>query len=167
MGPKYGINTSIGTRRAAVRQSGRAAGGSRLPGGPEARDASVVCKEKTLDRTLEKHTKYTKLTGNTPCRPRAAENGKASVKRVFHHMECRYLSQEARSMASCLLDSQSVPPEVTERAIQQALVLGVMSGTAIDASTFESLFDAVVLDPKFRIPFVVPVSLPPSGAWVC
>ena len=61
-------------------------------------------------------------------------------------MECRYLSQEARSMASCLMDSQSVPPEVTERAIQQALVLGVMSGTAIDVSTFESLFDAVVLE---------------------
>ena len=129
-----------GTRRAAVRQSGRAAGGSRLPWHPEVRDASVVCKEKTLDKTLEK---LTKLTGNTPCRPRAAENGKVSVRRVFHHMECRYLSQEARSMASCLMDSQSVPPEVTERAIQQAL------------------------DPKFKIPFVVPVSLPPSGAWVC
>lgn len=164
MGPKYGINTSIGTRRAAVLQSGRAAGGRRLPGGPEARDASVVCKEKTLDKTLEKLTKH---TGNTPCRPCAADGGKVSVKRVFHHQECRYLSQEARSMASCLLDSQSVPPEVTERAIQQALVLGVMSGTAIDVSTFESLFDAVVLDPKFKIPFVVPVSLPPSGAWVC
>ena len=145
-------------------QSSRAAGGSRLPWHPEVRDASVVCKEKTLDKTLEK---LTKLTGNTPCRPRAAENGKVSVRRVFHHMECRYLSQEARSMASCLMDSQSVPPEVTERAIQQALVLGVMSGTAIDVSTFESLFDAVVLDPKFKIPFVVPVSLPPSGAWVC
>ena len=120
-----------------------------------------------MDRTLEKHTKYTKPTENTPCRSHAADGGKVSVRRVFHHMECRYLSQEARSMASCLLDSQSVPPEVTERAIQQALVLGVMSGTAIDVSTFESLFDAVVLDPKFKIPFVVPVSLPPSGAWVC
>lgn len=70
-------------------------------------------------------------------------------------------------MASCLLDSQSVPPEVTERAIHQALILGVMSGSSIDASTFESLFRTIVLDPKFRIPFLVPVSLPASGSWVC
>jgi len=149
------------------KQSGRAAGGSRLPWHPEVHDASVVYKEKTLDRTLEKLTKLTQNARPPHCRTRTAENGKTSVRRVFHHMECRYLSQEARSMASCLMDSQSVPPEVTERAIQQALVLGVMSGTAIDVSTFESLFDAVVLDPKFKIPFVVPVSLPPSGAWVC
>lgn len=92
---------------------------------------------------------------------------KVSAQRVFHSLECRYLSQEARSMASCLMDSQSVPPELTERAIQQALVLGVMSGSSIDVSTFESLFEAVVLDPAFTVPFVVPVSLPPSGSWVC
>ena len=120
-----------------------------------------------MDRTLEKHTKYTKPTGNPSCRSYAADRGKASVKRVFHHMECRYLSQEARSMASCLMDSQSVPPEVTEQAIQQALVLGVISGSTIDASTFESLFKTVALDPAFKIPFSALLSLPPSGKWVC
>ncbi len=70
-------------------------------------------------------------------------------------------------MASCLMDSQSVPPEVTERAIQQALVLGVMSGSPIDVPTFESLFEAVALDPTYKVPFAVSVSLPSSGSWVC
>lgn len=98
---------------------------------------------------------------------KASASQKVSAQRVFHSLECRYLSQEARSMAVCLMDSQSVPPEVTERAIQQALVLGVMSGSPIDASTFESLFEAVALDPSFKVPFAVSVSLPPSGNWVC
>ena len=70
-------------------------------------------------------------------------------------------------MASCLMDSKSVSPELTERAIQQALVLGILSESPIDASTFESLVRAVTLDPAFKIPFIMPVALPPSGVWIC
>ena len=118
----------------------------------------VTVKERIVNKT---HT-------DTPrSETRTETTKKISAQRVFHSLECRYLSQEARSMASCLMDSQSVPPEVTEQAIQQALVLGVISGSTIDASTFESLFKTVALDPAFKIPFSALLSLPPSGKWVC
>ena len=95
----------------------------------------------------------------------ARKNVRAS--RVFNGLECRYLSQEARLLASSLLHSQSVSPETTERAIHQALLLGRASESSIDGETFESLVEAVAMDPSFTIPIMLLPSMPPSGNWVC
>jgi hypothetical protein len=95
------------------------------------------------------------------------EQKELSTRRIFHGLERRYLSVEARSMASCLLDSQSVPPDVTENVIQQAVVLGTMSDSQIDIQTFEALFHVVTLNPLFKIPFSAAAPLLPFNPWVC
>ena len=90
-----------------------------------------------------------------------------SARRIFNEPERRYLSLEARSMAYGLLDSQSVPPDVTESAVQQAVALGSLSGEEIDAQTFEALFHALALNPSFQIPIWFTSAIAPSGMWVC
>jgi hypothetical protein len=95
------------------------------------------------------------------------ERKELSTRRIFHGLERQYLSVEAQSMASCLLDSQSVPPDVTENVIQQAVALGTMSDSKIDIQTFEALFQAVTLNPLFKIPFSSAASLLPFNPWVC
>ena len=89
------------------------------------------------------------------------------TRRIFHRLERQYLSWEAQSMAYCLLNSQSVPIDVTENAIQQAVMLGSMSGSAIDIQTFEVLFHVVTLNPSFKIPFAVTLFLTSFNSWVC
>ena len=66
-----------------------------------------------------------------------------------------------------LLDSQSVPPDVTESAVQQAVALGSLSGEEVDAQTFEALFHAVTLNPSFKIPLWFISTAASSGTWVC
>jgi hypothetical protein len=95
------------------------------------------------------------------------ERKEMSARRIFHGLERRYLSVEAQSMASCLLDSQSVPSDVTENVIQQAVVLGTMSDSKVDIQTFEALFHAVTLNPMFKIPFSAVASPLPFNPWVC
>jgi hypothetical protein len=90
-----------------------------------------------------------------------------STRRIFHGLERRYLSVEAQSMAFCLLNSQSVPPDITENAIQQAVVLGTMSDSKVDIQTFEALFNVVTLNPMYKIPFSAAASLLPFDPWVC
>ena len=70
-------------------------------------------------------------------------------------------------MAYCLLNSQSVPSQVTENAIQQAVALGTMGGAAVDLQTFEALFYAVTLNPSFSIPFAFASCLTPFDSRVC
>ncbi|MDR1375893.1 MAG: hypothetical protein LBJ22_00160 [Synergistaceae bacterium] len=89
------------------------------------------------------------------------------ARRIFHRLERQYLSLEAQSMAYCLLNSQSVAMDITENAIQQAVMLGSMSGSAIDVQTFEVLFHAVTLNPSFKIPFSVASFLTSFNSWVC
>ena len=90
-----------------------------------------------------------------------------SIRRIFNEPERRYLSLEARSMVYGLLGSQSVPPDVTESAVQQAVILGSFSGEEIDAQTFEALFHAVALNPSFKIPFWFFSAEVPSDTWIC
>ena len=92
---------------------------------------------------------------------------KVSVRRVFHGIEARYLSPEARFLAASLMDSQSVPHETTEKALQQALMLGLASDSSIDEETFETIVEAIALDPSFRVPVLFFPFLPPTGNWVC
>ena len=99
--------------------------------------------------------------------PSLSEQRDFGSRRVFNSVERRHLSTEAQSVAYCLMSSQTVSLDITEKAIQQAVVLGSMSGTAVDAATFEALFEAVALDPSFRIPFSATTSLNPSNVWVC
>ena len=70
-------------------------------------------------------------------------------------------------MVYCLLNSQSVPITVTESAIQQAVMLGSINGTAVDVQTFEVLFHAVTLNPSFKIPFSVASFFTSFQSWVC
>jgi hypothetical protein len=70
-------------------------------------------------------------------------------------------------MAYCLLNSQYVPLDVTENAIQQAVMLGSVSGAAVDAQTFEVLFHVVTLNPSFKIPFSVSSFFTSFNSWVC
>ena len=93
--------------------------------------------------------------------PLAAQKN-IGVRRVFHGLERRYLSQEALGLASSLLESCVVPVETTETAIEQALLLGVASESEIDVSTFEGLVKALTLNPSFRVPFVF---MPSASPW--
>lgn len=95
------------------------------------------------------------------------EKEKRSMRRIFHTLERRYLSPEAQGVIYSLLDAQSVSPDITENAIQQAVILGSMSGTVIDAPTFEAVLEAVTLNPAFSIPFTATFALTPSNSWVC
>ncbi|NLL36476.1 MAG: hypothetical protein GX256_03005 [Fretibacterium sp.] len=70
-------------------------------------------------------------------------------------------------MACSLLEARSVPTDVTENAIHQALLLGFMSGDPVDPMTFEVLFEAVSLNPSFQIPFVISPTFSDKGVWVC
>ena len=97
----------------------------------------------------------------------SASEHEISVRRIFNGPERRYLSLEARSMAYGLLSSLSVPPDVTESAVQQAVTLGAFSGEEVDVKTFEILFHAVSLNPSFKIPLWFISTAAPSGAWVC
>ena len=74
---------------------------------------------------------------------------------------------ETRSMVYGLLDSQSVPADVTESAVHQAVALGSFSGEEVDAQTFEALFHAVALNPSFKIPFWFVSTVVPSGTFIC
>jgi hypothetical protein len=97
----------------------------------------------------------------------SASEHELSARRIFNEPERRYLSLEARSMAYGLLDSQSVPPDVTESAVQQAVALGSLSGEEIDAQTFKALFHALALNPSFKIPIWFVSTIAPSGMWIC
>jgi hypothetical protein len=97
----------------------------------------------------------------------SASEHELSARRIFNEPERRYLSLEARSMAYGLLDSQSVPPDVTESAVQQAVALGSLSGEEVDAQTFEALFHAVSLNPSFKLPVWFVSMAAPSDTWVC
>ena len=98
---------------------------------------------------------------------RILEEGEFNVRRVLHHRERRHLSLEAQSMAYRLLNSQSVPPDVAENTIQQAVTLGSISGAVVDVQTFEVLFHVVSLNPAFELPFVFYSPLTLSNSWVC
>ncbi|MDR3230654.1 MAG: hypothetical protein LBT65_04375 [Synergistaceae bacterium] len=94
-------------------------------------------------------------------------SGNFGSRRILHQLERRYLSPEAQELAYCLLSSATVPSEVTENAMQQAVALGSVSDLIIDAQTFQALLEAVTLNPSFRIPFSVTTSLTPSSPWLC
>lgn len=89
------------------------------------------------------------------------------AKRIFHTLECRYLSPETRSMASGLMASQNISCEVMEKALQQALLLGVACGSQTDELTFQSLLEAISLDPSFQVPVMSLPSLPGGTSRMC
>ena len=97
-------------------------------------------------------------------RARREKNG---AQRVFHSLEQRFLCPETRSMACSLLDARSIPTDVTESAIHQALMMGYMSGDPVDAQTFEILFEAVALNPSFQISLKADPLSAHRGPWVC
>ena len=96
-----------------------------------------------------------------------ASKRELSTRRIFNGSERRYLSLETRLMAYGLLGSQSVPADVTESAVQQAVVLGSISGEEVDVQTFEALFHAVALNPSFKIPFWFASTVVPYKTWIC
>ena len=92
--------------------------------------------------------------------------GGAGARRIFSDVERRYIAPKALALASSLLESWAVPMETMEKALIQALVLGMASNSATDASTLQNLVDAVSLDPTFSIPLLLaPSQSQPS--WVC
>ena len=97
----------------------------------------------------------------------SASKRELNIRRIFNEPERRYLSLETRSMVYGLLGSQSVPPDITESAVQQAVALGSLSGEEVDAQTFEALFHAVTLNPSFKIPFWFIPTFAPSDTWIC
>jgi hypothetical protein len=112
---------------------------------------------------LEKIYVNTIFSGISP----ESEGKNFGNRRILHQLERRYLSPEAQEVAYCLLSSRSVPVDVTENAIQQAVILGSISDAAVDASTFEALFEAVTLNPSFRIPCLATTNLISSNTWLC
>ncbi|MCL2010953.1 MAG: hypothetical protein FWG71_10490 [Synergistaceae bacterium] len=97
----------------------------------------------------------------------SASEREFSTRRIFNEPERRYLSLETRSMVCGLLDSQSVPHDVTENAVQQAVALGTLSGEEVNAQTFEALFHAIALNPSYKIPLWFISTVAPSDTWIC
>ena len=96
-----------------------------------------------------------------------ASEHELSTRRVFSGPERRYLSLEVQSMVCGLLNSKSVPHNLTENAVQQAVNLGSMNEEEIDAHTFEALFHAVSLNPSFKVPFWFASTVAPYRMWIC
>ena len=129
-------------------------------------DKRKILRENAADaRFFERKKAVENLCANIPSR--VLKERKFASQRVLHHRERWHLSLEAQSMAYCLLNSQSVPPDVAENTIQQAVTLGSMSGSEVDARTFELLFHAVSLNPSFELPFAFSSPLIFSNPWVC
>ena len=97
----------------------------------------------------------------------SASESKLSTRRIFNGQERRYLSLETRSMVYGLLGSQSISPDVTESAVQQAVALGTFSGEEVDTQTFEALLHAVSLNPSFKIPYWFISTDTSSDTWIC
>ncbi len=93
-------------------------------------------------------------------------NAKADTRRVFHHLEQRYLLPEARFMAYSLLSSKSIPQNITENVIHQALMLGFVNGEPVDEMTFRALFEAVTLNPSFQVVSPMFSMMNYSSSWV-
>jgi len=96
-----------------------------------------------------------------------ASERELSTRRVFNGFERRYLSLEVRSMVCGLLDSKSIPHDLTENAVQQAVNLGSINGEGIDVRTFEALFHAVSLNPSFKVPFWFISTVAQNRTWIC
>ena len=96
-----------------------------------------------------------------------ASERELSARRVFNGRERRYLSLEVRSMVCGLLDSKSIPHDLTENAVLQAVNLGSMNEEEVDIRTFEALFRAMSLNPSFKIPFWFVPTVAPSDTWIC
>ena len=96
-----------------------------------------------------------------------ASDHELSARRVFDRTEHRYLSLEVRSMVCNLLDSKSIPLELTENVVQQAVNLGYINEEEVDIQTFEALFHAVTLDPSFQIPFWFESAPASHRTWLC
>jgi len=97
----------------------------------------------------------------------SAPERELSTRRIFNGQERRYLSLETRSMVYGLLGSQSISPDVTESAVQQAVALGTFSGEEVDPQTFEALLHAVALNPSFKIPYWFISTDASSDTWIC
>ena len=96
-----------------------------------------------------------------------ASERELSTRRVFSGAERRYLSLEVQSMVCSLLDSKSIPHDLTENAVQQAVNLGSMHEEEIDIQTFEALFHVVALNPSLQIPFWPGPTAVPHRTWIC
>lgn len=89
------------------------------------------------------------------------------VRRVLHDCERRYLAPEAQGRIYRYIATEEIPLEITERAIQEAVSLGALKNSAVEASLFEAIVDALLDDWSFEIPGSPSEKMYPSSCWIC
>lgn len=89
------------------------------------------------------------------------------VRRILHDCERRYLDPEAQGIIYRYIATEEVPLDITERAIQEAVSLGALKNSAVDAVLFEAIVDAILDDRSFEIPGSPCEKVYPSSCWIC
>ena len=72
-----------------------------------------------------------------------------------HREEYRYIATE------------EIPLEITERAILEAVSLGALKNSAVEAPLFDAIVDALLDDRSFEIPGSPSEKVYPSSCWIC
>lgn len=89
------------------------------------------------------------------------------VRRILHDFERRYLAPDAQGMVYRYFTTEEVPLDITERAIQEAVSIGMLKNSTVDALLFEALVDALLDDRSFEIPGSPLEKMYPSSCWIC
>ncbi|GAB1398658.1 hypothetical protein MASR2M17_14100 [Aminivibrio sp.] len=87
-------------------------------------------------------------------------------RRVLHDMERRYLSPDAQGRVYRYMMTEEVPREIMERAIHEAVSLGQLKNSAVDASLLDALVAALLDDRSFEIPGNTSENIYPSSSWI-
>ena len=82
-------------------------------------------------------------------------------------MERRYLAPDAQGKIYRYMVTEEVPMEIVERAIHEAVSLGQLKNSAVDAPLLEALVDALLDDRSFEIPGRSSEKVYPSSCWIC
>jgi len=89
------------------------------------------------------------------------------VRRILHDCERRYLAPETQGRIYRYIATEEVPLEITERAIQEAVSLGALKNSAVEAPLFDAIVDALLDDRSFEIPGSPSEKVYPSSCWIC
>ena len=87
-------------------------------------------------------------------------------RRVLHDMERRYLAPDAQGRIYRYMMTEEVPPEIMERAIYEAVSLGQLKNSTVDAHLLDALVDALLDDHFFEIPRNSSENIYPSSNWI-
>ncbi len=94
------------------------------------------------------------------------KKGNTLFRRVLHDVERRYLAPDAQGRIYRYMMTEEVPREIMERAIHEAVSLGQLKNSAVDAPLLDALVEALLDDRSFEIPGLSSENIYPSSCWI-